>query len=658
MNLSFFSFSGFRKELSVPVYLLSEFLILVFILSGIRLAFFLFHSEFWNEIPARDILTAFGVGLWFDTVVSCYVLSIPALLLFLPGKSLTDSWLFFVRGLISVLSLIVFLMGLADIKYYEFFGNHLDHFAFDYLDEPGEVIPMLWQQFPVITYFTLFTVLAGLYLFVRHRLLNLKPAVKPRAVYNLGSLTVFLLTVFVLFIGIRGKITSIPIQWGDAYVTDYEFSNQLGLNPVFTFFNAMLEEKEWKTYFKNPEELNRVLRSNFVRPGEVSLSEGNPLIRTVTGRGEVQGKPNLVFIILESWRADMTGSLGDSTRMTPAFDSLAANGILFEQFYASGIRSNRGILSAMASFPGYRGGSLMKKISGLTEFPTVATILKPEGWKSASFIYGGDQTFDNMKSFLRNNGFDSFTGVEDFPKSDYGSHWGASDKAMFRRSAVELSKMKEPFISLIFTLSTHEPFTYPGDLVENPKVNASPRRNFYNLMSYSDEALGSFFHQIKNEPFYKNTIFIICADHTKKFDDPSLSSKRFHIPALIYSPLLAHRKGEQIKTPAGHADLVPTVLGLLEGQFTINSWGRDVLSLREDEGFVQYNSNDYSAIVSGKEVRFLALKNEETFSTDLAGNHINPQNPSQSFRLDSLNKAITQGSFEFYYQKKNGLGGK
>jgi len=652
---SFFSFSGFRKDLSVPVYLVSEYLIILGILSGIRVAFFLFHSGFWQEIPAADLITAFGIGIWFDSVVACYILVLPALLLFLPVKARTDRVLQTARTLISVLTVVVMVMSLADIRYYEFFGNHLDHFAFDYLDSPGDVIPMLWQQFPVIGYLIFVGILVSVYLYIRHIRLNLKPAVYPRSHLNLSSVTVVTGTLLLLFIGIRGKVTSIPIQWGDAFVTESEFANQLGLSPAFTFFNALAEGKEWQVYYSDRKELDRVLKQAVVLPGDQPSGTDNPLDRILTGRGLIQGKPNLILIILESWRADMTGCLGDSTRLTPVFDSLAAEGILFEQFYASGIRSNRGILSVVSSFPGYRGGSMMKKVSGLTEFPTAASILKPYGWASASFIYGGDQTFDNMKSFLKTNGFDRFTGVESFSEAEYGSHWGASDRALFKKAATELESYQEPFISLIFTLTTHEPFTYPPDLKETGKAVGTERERFYNLVAYSDGALGDFFASIRSKPFFRNSVFIICADHTKKFSDPGLSSERFHIPALIYSPLLADLKGTRISQPAGHSDLLPTVLGFLDGKFRVNSWGRDVFRTDRNTAWAQFNTNEFSGLVSGGQIRYLNLKNGECFSTDLAGNRIPKPEENQTSRLDSLNKAITQGSFELVYEKRNGI---
>ncbi|NUQ81511.1 MAG: sulfatase-like hydrolase/transferase [Bacteroidetes bacterium] len=640
-----------RTEWGVLRYLILEYLIILGVFSAIRVAFFLFHSAFWGSIPRFDFVKAFVIGVWFDSIFVSAILIVPVLLLF---SSVGRTALLFFRisrGWVTTLAITGFALALADIKYYEFFATHLDHFAFDYLDSPGEVLPMLWQQFPVVTYLVLFAAFATGFWWIRHRWLNLQPQGLPRPRFTWLTAGTFLLTASLVFLGFRGTWRSVPVQWGDAYFSDHEFANQLGLNPVFTLVSAWREQPDGPVYEPDREKLSREIMSRLHQTGDQPTGPDYPLERVITGNGTIKGKPNLVFIVLESWRADMTGSYGDPLNVTPVFDSVAATGMRFSRFYATGIRSNRGILSTTTGFPGYRGSSVMKHVTSLTHFPTIATTLKPLGWEDALFLYGGDPDFDNMRSFLRANGFNRFIGVQDFDPADYGNHWGASDRAMFRRAAVELGKLKEPFVSVLFTLTTHEPFTRPPDLVPLSRVDSLDRGYFYNLVHYSDAAMGEFFSRIREQDFYKNTLFILVADHTKKFDDPVLSHARFHIPAAIAGPVLPV-SGSVITTPGGQPDLMPTVLGLMEGSFSVQSWGRDLNRVHPDSGMALWNTNDYNAVLWGNQISFLNLSTQETQVTDLNGNPITSP-PGEAATYHHWNRIVTQGCLQLLRERRH-----
>jgi phosphoglycerol transferase MdoB-like AlkP superfamily enzyme len=633
-------------------------MLILVMLGFFRLVFFIRSHDLWRDIPSFYLFRGFINGLWFDSVIASYILAVPVLILFfsfIPNKALR---LKVAQTYISIIAPLFFFLSLIDIYYFEFFGSHLDHFSYSYLGHFQIVLPMIWEQFPLLRLLFLFTVIICLYIWLRRIVISKIEFGKKDAILLIDLIIGFLMLGFV-FLGARGKYKSIPIHWGDAYFCSYQFANQLGLNGQFTLLSSLSEKKLYETYFKDEQTLSSIITRYYVDESDSALSKVNPLIRKIKVRGIIKSKPNIVFIVLESWRADMVGCLGDSFRVTPHFDRIAAKGILFDRFYAAGIRSNRGLLSILSGFPGYKGSSLMKKVSGLASFPTIIELLRPQGYRDGYFLYGGDQSFDNMKSFLRNNGFNKFTGIEAFLKEEYGSMWGASDKAMFKKAAKELTELDQPFAALIFTLTTHEPFTKPPDLVSIGDSLNTPRAFFYDLMHYTDEALGQFFKKVEKESFFQNTIFVITADHTKKFNDPLLSSERFHIPAVIYSPLLKDVP-RRISTIGSQADLVPTILSMMGGDFIINSWGRDILSKKPGDAFAHFNTNAFSGLVTENEVYYLNLKTNKSLIVHLNGEpvlNIPDSLISKAQELCRLNKAVTQGSFYYYQNKLNRIEG-
>lgn len=283
----------------------------------------------------------------------------------------------------------------------------------------------------------------------------------------------------------------------------------------------------------------------------------------------------MVIILLESWLARFVGALGGKPDVTPNFDRLAEKGILFENFFATGTRTNRGIPSALCSSPSSPVRSIMKKLSVDRPFTSLAEILKKRGYKSI-VIYGGDLEFDNMEGFLHSEGFDTFIGQRDFPSKASLGKWGVPDHIVFKRANQEFSKFGDrPFLGVILTLSNHEPFLLPSQDFEI----------FPKSVPHSDWALGEFFHEAEKEPYFKNTIFILVADHGKLLKSQSdLPWNRFHVACLIYAPHLLSSSPKRVSRIASQTDLLPTILGLLGKPFLHQSWGRDLLSLPPEDG--------------------------------------------------------------------------
>jgi phosphoglycerol transferase MdoB-like AlkP superfamily enzyme len=211
-------------------------------------------------------------------------------------------------------------------------------------------------------------------------------------------------------------------------------------------------------------------------------------------------------------------------------------------------------------------------------------------------IYGGDLQFDNTEGFLRSVGFDAFVGQKDFPLKASLGKWGVPDHIVFERANQEFSKFGDhPFLGVIITLSNHEPFLLPSyDFEIFPKT--VPYSDYLNTFYYSDWALGQFFYEAEKEPYFKNTIFVLVADHGKLLESQSdMPIDRYRIACLIYTPPLFDSSPKKVTTIGSQTDLLPTILGLLGKPVLHQSWGRDLLSLPPEDG-------GFALMIDGKHV--------------------------------------------------------
>jgi phosphoglycerol transferase MdoB-like AlkP superfamily enzyme len=575
----------------------------VLFLGFFRLGFLLKYHSLASGIPLSVLFQSFIIGARFDMVVLTYLLtpffilsSFPliGLFRFKWGRKIILSLVFLFLSLF-------FFLSLVDLEYFSQFGSHLSEWAFEYLDRPDIVIYTIWANYPVIPYLFFWGLICILFIFLLLKLGRNFLKVKDNRPF-LNQTFYFILALGLLFISGRGRVKLAPIDLGLAYFSKYDFANQLALNGAHTLGMTFLEEhKEGSPeyldefqFFENKDVLNTV--QNLLLQKNEKLENPQDSIRRFNlfndsefklGSSSKENKePNVVIIFLESWLAEYVGSYGAKTDATPFFDSLARKSILFENLYASGTRTNRGLLSVLCGFPSQPGGTLMKKYNHNLPFISISKILKERGYEEA-FVYGGDLMFDNMEGFSRQQGFEHFIGQEDFPPGEYISKWGVPDDIVFSRAVKEFSSFKEkPFLGVIVTLSNHEPFAVPA-YMPKPFSPDLPYSKYLNAFYYSDWSLGKFFHEAEKEPFFDNTIFVLTADHGKLLQSTSdFPLSRFHIAALIYSPRLAGKEPRRIKTVASQTDLVPTILGLLGKAAEHESWGRDIFSLSsEDKGF-------------------------------------------------------------------------
>lgn len=600
------------KHIKMGEYLLKEYLTLIFLMGICRGLFIFFNREGTAGIPKSIIGKSFLYGWIFDNSVTCYYIGI--LLIFLLIYSfLRVIWLGIIGKIIVniykiFVSSIIFFILLSDIEYYRAFNFHLNATIFDYTDHMDEIgNTVLYGDYNIFSILLIFIIIEGIYLYISLKAFNndiYKDREKGITFFNdIG--TIFLVGILSVF-GARGGFSQSTLNWGRAYFSKYSFANQTAINGVFALGKSMdLARKDKRNGKSNiskiftSEELKNNMREYIGTEKDNFISDKNVLLReTKTGK-EVKNY-NVVIVLMESFMGDTVGALGGSPDLTPNYNKLAEEGVLFTNFFSNGNRSNRGILSVLTGFPSQYGKSILKKPVGQKPFVSLAQILKERGY-SAHFMYGGDIEFDNMKGFFETNGITNFVSRDNFPKKERTIKWGVPDDKLFDRAAEYLGTLKQPFFFEVFTLSNHAPF----DIDENFKEFTEedyPDYERYNAFKFADYSIGRFVNAVKDKEWAKNTIFVFVADHGENRRKPiEIDWKKFSNPLVIWTPG-GQLKHEIIDKAGSQLDLLPTIMGLLGGDYIHSAWGKDLLSEENKDGFAYVVENNFIGIIDKENI--------------------------------------------------------
>lgn len=453
----------------------------------------------------------------------------------------------------------------------------------EYLQHPQEVFGMLWKGYkPVII-----GALVGLALFVwlGHTLFGHGSPDNPMPLWQRPLVSLGVIAVSVL--AIRGSLSHRPMNPASLAYCGDSMLNTLPLNSLhsvlFAAYSMKNERSAADVYGRLPaEEINnRVIRSAGIAAEDV------PHIPTLHKQTASVRRPrplNLVMIVEESLGAQYVANLGGSGH-TPQLDALAETGWNFTRAYATGTRSVRGLEALVAGFPPTLSDAALRLSGAQSNFFTMAQLLRQHGYRSR-FIYGGEAHFDNMKSFFLGNGFDELHDRATFENPAFIGTWGASDEDMFTRlDALLRSTPDEPTFTLAFSVTNHSPWEYPAGRIE---VEGDPA-TVENTVRYADWALGQFFEQARNAPYWEDTIFLVVADHDARVGGASLIPVRhFHIPALILGADVKARRDDRL---ISQIDLPPTLLSLMGLDCEHPMPGQDLTQQEGGRAMMQYQEN-------------------------------------------------------------------
>ncbi len=478
-----------------------------------------------------------------------------------------------IRVYTYVLVVLLSFLTVADLELYTAWGFRMDTTPLQYFKSPREMAGTV-SSAPLFILFFIFAFLCFLFIFIL-RYFNLR-AFKNGAKPKLLNIFAALFLVAVLFIPIRGGIQKIPLNISDAYFSDKLFADHAAINlPWNIMFSLLNQNKDKNPYqYFDDAKAERLVKSE--------LKTGTPRIQNILSTD----KPNVIFIILESYTAKFVGALGGEPGVTPQLDSIAKDGILFTNIYAAGDRSEKGQVAILSGYPNQAINSIIKTPTKTRNLPSLAKTLESYGY-TCSYTYGGELEFANIKSYLINTGYKHLVSKYSFPIEQRTTSWGVHDQYVFDRFYTDLQKSQQPFFATIFSLSSHEPYDVPllhfkGD---------DETTMFKNSIYYTDSVLGDFIRKIKLEPYWNNTLVVITADHGHPLPghDPNDVPSKFHIP-LIFTGGALSRKGVIAKVGSQN-DIATTVLDQLHISSEKFHWGKDLLD-SSSNSFAFYNYNN------------------------------------------------------------------
>ncbi len=561
-----------------------------------------YNLELAGPTPAGSLAQSFTNGARFDLRLVAYI-CIPLVLSILAYRAMAARGFHVVW--LTVLGSATLFLGLVELDFYREFQQRLNSLFFQYLaEDPATVTSMLWHGFPVLHYLLAWALTSlGLFWLLRALDRRARSGIAGAGVVGFAPwyvrLAVCLLCLLLTAALARGTLRQgPPLRWGAAYTTDSLFANQLGLNATLSLVDAAKEhfssrrDNHWRDKLVDADARDTV-RGMLLASREQLVDRDTAAVRRLA-EPAAPARPaikNVVVILMESFAGHYVGALGGAGNITPYFDALSREGLLFSRFFSNGTHTHQGMFATMACFPNLPGFEyLMQQPEGSHHFSGLPQLLSKKGFDDL-YVYNGDFAWDNQAGFFRNQGLRNYIGRDDFVDPVFSdATWGVSDQDMFARAAQELADNfgSRPFYALLQTLSNHTPYALPENLPVEPVTGFDHLDEHLTAMRYSDWALGQFFARVKQLPLYRETLFVVVGDHgfgtPEQLTDVNLY--RFYVPMLLIAPGLQEQFGSASTVVGTQVDIVPTIMGRLGMSYTHQCWGRDLLALDSaDNGF-------------------------------------------------------------------------
>ena len=533
----------------------------------------------WDRVMnSGDLVHLFVSGVRMDIVLVSQIMILPIFTLILLPKNLLCSLLF--RRLVllwcTAWSYIIVFMELVTPAYMGFFETRPGRIFFEYLDHPQEVSSLVYGAY-------LPTAIIGLGLPAIIALLILKKLRFDRYRFNFPPFYRFFVLVpmlLMLSLGARSTLGHRPVNPSTFAESKDQLVNELFLNSTYSLLYSIyslrhedsgdsgLPEIESAEVIRSFQHISAVPVDNYLNQQTTHHRFGN--------NSKPSAPKNIVIIVEESLGARFVGSLG-GLPLTPNLDEWSSKGLWLTNLYATGIRSARGLEAIVSGFPPSSSRSVLKLGKSQGNFYTMAHTLSGLGYRN-HFIYGGEGHFDNMKGFFLSNGFDTTVDINDYENFEFKGTWGVSDEDLFNRAHSIMLEEQDPFFTLIFTSSFHSPYEFPDGKI---KLVDEKKNTKHNGVKYADYALGQYLKKASQSKYWKDSIFLIVADHDERPRGRSLVPiESYHIPGLIIADGLTPRHFDKVTS---HIDLLPTLLSLANISGTAPFVGQDFLSIPPDQ---------------------------------------------------------------------------
>ncbi len=598
-----------------------------------RVVFYIFNHDFFGPLSFHEVLIIFICGVRVDISSLIYANFFFIILFNIPLPFRYSRWYRIVLFLIFIIpNLIIIFINTGDIFLFPFNGKR---FSAETLKLFQEFVVMLPQYIHDYWYGLLIFLLLGAAIgsiFYRINRKNERPAKFNYAVQSL----LFILILGLSFLGARGSIGTKPLM----PITIVKYIDikkaSIATNSIFTLIHSYNKTTiNNLDYFSEPD-----LKKHF----NLERSYNNP-----------KKKINVVIIILESFSREFTGFLNDGKGYTPFLDSLSKNSLVCTNAFADAERSIKGVSAIIAGFPNLMEEDIQSSPYQMNCIPGIGSYLKESGYHT-SFFHGGTNGTMNFDVFTKACGFDYYYGRNEFGNDQYfDGMWGIRDEEFFQYFESKINSFQEPFCSVIFSLSSHHPYTVP-EKYKNKFVKGSEKIS--ESIGYTDYSLRMFFEKASKEKWFNRTLFIISADHSFPTANPeesmySTTTGHYAIPILFH--FNNSLKGRYDSIMQQH-DILPTVLDLIGYSEKFKSFGNSIFTTSTNHySYFQIN-NIYHIF----DQNFLLLFHEKegsfglySYKTDLGlKNNLISMMPEKKMELETKIKAILQTHNEAVLKNK------
>ncbi|MBV5313309.1 MAG: sulfatase-like hydrolase/transferase [Prolixibacteraceae bacterium] len=607
-----------KYEANEYLVLLYRFTLLMVFYSICRILFYLFNTASFPKVTFWSFFTILKGGLMFDVSALIYLNAIYMLLFLLPFQFKFNDWYQKLLKWIFILSnAIGIAFNLMDIIYYRYILKRTTASMFDVAAFDAGNTNLLMRFVYDFWYILLILSILLILLSVSYSILKPKPfPFRHPFAYFLSGIPIIALVVALSVIGVRGgwRHSTRPISMNNAgaFVNAPEEMSIVQNTPFCIMRTWGKKAFVHKTYFASEEELNRIYSPVHV-PDSLGMAR----------------KDNVVFIILESFSRAFVGSLNPQFKdpldrsYTPFLDSLISQSLVFTNAFANGRKSIDAIPSVTASIPALVLPYVISERSGNT-INSMASLLGNQGYESA-FYHGAPNGSMGFDAFTKIAGFQHYYGRTEYNnEADFDGIWGVWDEPFFQYFAHGMSSMKEPFFTTIFSISSHHPYELPAKYKGKFPEGRLPINK---CIRYTDHSLQKFFDTARKMPWFKNTLFVITADHTVDSDIPEYytSVNHFAIPILFYKPDgslkgVDHGLAQQI-------DIMPTVLSYLAYPNPYVAFGNNLLDpaakrfvINYIEDSYQFLSGDYAFYLTDDKLTAIYNRKEDpSLSKNLLG---------------------------------------
>ena len=607
------------------------------------------YSYFAIDMTYSHMLELFMGGLVFDTSAILITNSLYIVLMLLPwhGKE-TRFYQQVCKWVFVVVNSLALFINLCDTVYFRYTMRRTTTTIFSEFSNEGNLGSIFFKEV-VNNFYLVFifgVIVWGLYKLYRSTRLRQRHYVWWQ--YDIATLLSLLLFIPFGVAGIRGGFTTAvrPITISNAnQYADHPIEAALVLNTPFALYRTIGKDVFVVPDYFNPKDLE-VIYSPVHQTDIVSndsLDSDTSFI-----------KKNVVVLIVESFGREYIGALNKSLDegrykgYTPFVDSLIARSVTFTHSYCNGRKSIDGMPSILSSIPMFVEPFFLTPAS-MNHVSGIARLLADEGYETA-FFHGAQRGSMGFQAFAKATGFKEYYGREDFnadsrfgDDNDFDGTWAIWDEPFLQYYAAKMSEMKEPFMTAVFTASSHHPYEVP----EKYKTTY-PEEGIiiHKCIRYTDMAISKFFKRASREPWFNNTIFVLTSDHTNLSDHEYYQTDLggFCSPIIIYEPGNSARVPEIQDKIAQQIDILPTVMGMLHYPKPYFAFGIDLFNTKaEDTWAVNYLNGIYQYV---KKDHLLQFDGEKTvgvyaLSDSLMHNNLNGRLPSQPWMEQEL-KAIIQ----------------